>query len=156
MKVYYGMQPLGKFRLNNQPISIVGRLTTPLRGTGRSIVTDNWFTSLPLALELRNHNLFLTGTMRANRRQIPQLFVQKMKKRPIQSSIFGHNDVSTLLSYKVKQNKMVVLFSNHPHHQNDEINPNDAKKRPQTITYYNKNKNGVDEVDRLQTMYSES
>jgi len=50
---------------------ILLRLTEFLRNSGRNITTDNFFTSLSLALELRTRGLSLVGTIRKTRRDLP-------------------------------------------------------------------------------------
>ena len=50
-----------------QPISGQGR-------GGRNVTTDNFFTSVELANQLKNKKLTLVGTMNQNKREIPQEF----------------------------------------------------------------------------------
>ena len=44
---------------------------------GRTVVTDNFFTSITLLCELRNRNLGLIGTVRKNRHELPEEFTSK-------------------------------------------------------------------------------
>jgi hypothetical protein len=76
---------------------------------GRTVVTDNFFTSLELLRELHARNLGLVGTVRKNRRELPPEFTAK--KSEAGSSIFGFNADATLVSYAPKKNKRVVLVS---------------------------------------------
>ena len=58
---------------NEQPmeekktVQIVGRLVEPFVGTHRTIYVDRFYTSLDLLISLANKNLYITGTMMANR-----------------------------------------------------------------------------------------
>ena len=45
---------------------VVIRLVSPLLGYGYHMYTDNYFTSIPLAMYLYNHRTYLTGTTRSN------------------------------------------------------------------------------------------
>ena len=46
--VYAGKQPDGFFQLFNRPHDITLRLTAPIFGTGRTLITDNWYTNAAL------------------------------------------------------------------------------------------------------------
>ena len=65
------LQPYtGKFngqREKNQGERVVTDLISPFYGTGRGVTTDNFFTSIPLALKLLRENITLTGTIRSNK-----------------------------------------------------------------------------------------
>lgn len=50
----------------NQGQRVVLQMVEPFFNTGRGTTTDNFFTSLPLAKELMERKLSLTGTMRAS------------------------------------------------------------------------------------------
>lgn len=68
LEVYVGVQPDGPMRTSNKPYDLVTRLVDPLSGTKRNITTDNWFTSLPLAVDLlEQKQITLIGTMRGNK-----------------------------------------------------------------------------------------
>lgn len=153
MEIYAGKQPEGPFRLDNDSMSVVRRLCRPIYNSGRNVVCDNWFTSIPLAIELlKRQRLTLVGTLRKNKREIPPPFVAT-KERKVCSSMFGFGEECLLVSYVPKKNKNVLLFSTL--HDDDTIDKDtgDAFK-PEVITYYNKNKSGVDTVDQLKSIYS--
>ncbi|XP_031338368.1 piggyBac transposable element-derived protein 4-like [Photinus pyralis] len=146
LEVYVGNRPDGPFKVDNSAAVVVKRLIQPISGTGRNVTCDNWFTSIPLALELlQKHNLTLVGTLRKNKREIPEFFSAKIKERRINTSMFGFTKDMTLVSYKPKQNKIVLLLSTM--HYADEIDQEtgDACK-PAMITFYNSTKGGVDEL----------
>lgn len=95
----------------------------------------------------------MVGTVRKNKREIPPLFTQKLKQRPINSSIFGFQENMTLLSYKPKQIKIVLLLSTM--HHSDEIDQDSGENcKPEIIKYYNSTKGGVDTVDFMIGNYS--
>lgn len=129
LEIYAGVQPDGPFKLDNSASSVVKRLVQPIRNTGRNITTDNWFTSVPLAIDLfNNYKLTLVGTIRKNKRQLPIEFTST-KSRPIYTSYFGFSeDKVTIVSYTPKKNKIVLLLSTMHHSSTIDESTKEMKK----------------------------
>ena len=121
------------------------------RNSGRCVTTDNFFTDLSLAEQLLEDNIYLVGTMRKNRRDLPKILVDT-KDRVQYSSEFLFTDNLTLVSYVPKPKKCVVLLST-LHHQHD-ISTQEDNFKPKIIKYYNSTKSGVDLLDKLIREYS--
>ena len=62
MEVYVGQQPDGPFKVSNSPGAVVQRLYEPIKGTGRNVTMDNWFTSLDLLEKMHKDKLSLLET----------------------------------------------------------------------------------------------
>lgn len=153
VEVYCGNQPNGPYRCSNKAQDIVKRLVQPITNSGRNVTCDNWFVSLPLATDLlENDNLTLVGTIRKNRKGIPE-FMKVVKDRPIDSSIFAFRKNVTLVSYKPKKNKIVLALST-LHHEEAGIEQVGDANKPSLITFYNGTKSGVDKVDEMKCAYS--
>jgi len=91
---------------------VVCTLVQPISGQdrgGRNLTTDNFFTSVDLADQLKNKNLTLVGIMKQNKREIPQEF-KPSRQRDENSPSFGLTKNLTLVSYVPQKNKSVVLF----------------------------------------------
>ena len=73
-------------------------------GTSRNITTDNYFTSIPLAMELKSRKLTLVGTIQRNKACIPPSFLAKADEGTVQYA-FDHANNFTLLSVAPKKNK---------------------------------------------------
>jgi hypothetical protein len=146
-EIYVGRQPnadpeeSAKF---NQPQQLVKRLVNPWKQSGRNITCDNYFTSVPLALDLLALRTTLVGTMRKNKADIPPQ-LQASRGRAVNSSLFGFTDQMTLVSYVPKKNRSVILLST-MHHDNAISQSNSSK--PEMILMYNHTKGGVDTLDR--------
>ena len=53
---------------------VVRELTAELRGKHHQLFFDSYFTSIPLLLALREDDLYGCGTVKANRKGLPQEF----------------------------------------------------------------------------------
>ena len=115
-------------------------MSSPYFQTGRTITVDNFFTSIHLAQNLWSNGLKIVGTLRVNKREIPIEF-KPNKEREVFSSIYGFNSYLSIVSYVPKVKKSVILLSSHHHYIGNE---NTESKKPDIITFYNKNKGGVD------------
>jgi len=149
---YLGAQG-GQNPVDNSPAAVVTRLILPVSGSGRNITTDNWYSSVPLALSLkRNHRLTLVGTIRKNRKEVPLEFV-RTQQRELYSTMFGFTDDLTIFSYKAKSNRVVTAISS-MHHDATINHESGDRRKPESITFYNTTKGGVDTHDQLAATYS--
>lgn len=154
---------IGNEREVNQGENVVMNLTSHL-GAGYNITTDNFFTSIPLALKLqmrKKNEMTLLGTIKASRKHVPDVIKNHSKKEEYDSIFlfnYDHQSKKTdktskpigynmmILSYIPKKNKSVCLLSSS--HPTDEIIEGDQKK-PQLIDDYNKTKYGVDKLAEM-------
>lgn len=88
LEIYAGQQPDGQFKVSNKPVDVVRRLVHPIRGSGRNLTADNWFSDLELVEELRKTRISYVGTVEKNKRQLPPQFVSSVGRKQY-SSIFG-------------------------------------------------------------------
>jgi len=85
-------------------------LVPSVSGTNRNITTDNYYTSIALAMELKSRKFTLVGTMKKNKACIPPSFLAKANEGTIQYA-FDHANNFALLSVAPKKNKRVVFLS---------------------------------------------
>ena len=151
-ELYFGRQPetAAATKGTNRISDLVKRLVHPWINSGRTVTTDNYFTSVELAEDLLRINTTLVGTMRRNRKEIPRE-LQPDYQRPEHSSIFCFDRQLTLVSYVPKPQHAVILLSSMHH---DKVVNDEQKKKPDIILYYNDTKGGVDRMDQMVQMYS--
>ncbi|CAJ0946462.1 unnamed protein product [Ranitomeya imitator] len=125
---------------------IVKTLAVPIFNSGRNITMDNYFTNVELGNFLLQKAITLVGTIKPNRREIPEA-LKHSRQRALYESVFGFNNKATLVSYKAKKEKSVILLS--AMHHNCSIDSNDRKLKPEIILHYNKTKGGVDKMDEM-------
>lgn len=126
-------------------------LAENLEGSGREIVADNLFVSGEAADALYAKKLYLTGTVRSSRRELPKEFLP-CKKREVNSKIVAHNGVKTLTSFVCRQNRAVVFLSTNPELADE--TPSADHGKPLVNTHYNVKKCGVDQLDKVTKEYS--
>ena len=135
------------------PTDVVLKFMAPLFQQGYNVTCDNYFTSLGLALKLAEKKSSLVGTLRQNRREVPEEC--KNKKELHETKVFRYDGQTaiTLTSYQCKAAKNVAILSSlHPNIlvSSDE-NP---KKKPNSVLYYKKKtKVGVDIYDQMTRLY---
>jgi hypothetical protein len=109
MEVYVGQQPEGPYKVSNSSSDIVKRLCNIIKGTGRNVTMDNWFTAIPLVKSLvKDYKLTVIGTVRKIKRELPLEFSHP--KHPPGGSMFAFRPCSLL---KKKKTKMFYLC--HPY-----------------------------------------
>lgn len=149
--VYTGKKE-GSERATNQGEKIVMELAQKYAHTGRTVYADNFFSTLELAKKLIDNGLAYVGTVRSNKRFVPDE-MRWSKNRVLNTTMFCHykNDVS-LCSYAARKNRVVIMISTE--HYGDEIDANSPTTKPQQILDYNKSKGGVDVMDQMTSGYS--
>ncbi|KAK9745739.1 Transposase IS4 [Popillia japonica] len=83
---------------NVTPEDIVTFVTQDIIGVGRTLVTDNWCTSLPLAKRMLDSDTHLIGTIRKNRKGLPKDVDKKLKKEEV--AAMENKDGITVLKWK--------------------------------------------------------
>jgi hypothetical protein len=147
---YTGKATNDNVQQKQSPASIVLNLCQHLRGSGRNITIDRYYTSVDLAEELlKNYNLTVVGTINTNRQHIPSE-MKSVVGREVLSTRFAWSDQVMMLSYVPKPRKNVLLLSTE--HDQPDISGRDDRK-PEVILAYNEDKGGVDIVDKMIDTY---
>ena len=145
-KPYLGKDP-ARSRCTDLLGDVCLNLLQPYFGKGYNVTTDNYFTSLKLAEELMTKKTTILGTIRKQRREVPNTESLIKDKLLHDSQIFSSPSDCSLTVYKAKKKKIVcILSSTHKHVKVDEGH---KKKLPETVQYYNKSKVGVDVLDQM-------
>ncbi|XP_076735180.1 uncharacterized protein LOC143414518 [Maylandia zebra] len=125
------------------------RLMEPFLDKGRNVTTDNFFTSLSLAQKLLRLKTTILGTVNKICREIPQS-TRQTDRNEFTTQVFS-TSAATLTAYAAKRKKTVyILSSMHSVVQTD----NTTKRKPNTVTLYNKTKCGVDVMDQMVREYT--
>ena len=147
-----------EFENTNLGERIVLQLTKPFWNESRLVFFDNYFTTIPLLEKLRTQQTLACGTIRQNRKGMPQNF---KKDSEIPRGEFDYRfSTSGIGIFKWKDNKVVHIGSNY--HGNEITSVDRTMKDgsrlsiscPNPIKDYNKYMGGVDHADRLRALYN--
>lgn len=148
--VYNGQETLTaseKASSSSIPEALTMKLAAPYLDKGRNITMDNYFTSLPLAKRMLGRKTTIVGTLRGNRREVPEAAKCVRNRKKGDTVHFFHENI-TLCSYWDKKNKPVLLLSS-MHRQP----PNRTEGKSDVVLCYNETKSGVDNLDKLTRTY---
>ncbi|KAE8298350.1 hypothetical protein D5F01_LYC02844 [Larimichthys crocea] len=147
MQVYTG-KPTSGCPEKTQGMRVVLDVTEGLRG--HNVTCDNFFTSYELGQQLLKRKITMVGTVRKNKPELPPALLAS-KEREVFSSKFAFTPMTTVVSYLPKKNKNVVLMSTL--HKDSDISDREDRK-PVNILDNNRNKKGVDNLDKVIGTYS--
>ncbi|XP_028309789.1 uncharacterized protein zbtb39 isoform X2 [Gouania willdenowi] len=139
---------------DNRPItqrrreSLVLGLLEPFVGKGRNVTTDDSVTSIPLANALLSMNTSLVGNISKHQRELPPSVKDTMKL--FSTKLLKQGQV-VLSVYQREPRKNVPILSTR-HHNVDILT--DHKREPETVTYYNRTKIGVDALVQMAHQFS--
>ena len=155
MEVYAGKD--GTTPESRGPREVVKRLIAPIKNTGRNVTTDRYYTSVELAEDLySDYNTTLVGTMRNNRKHIPEE-LKTTTGRDLYSSKFAFTDPAsqkppvTLVSYIPKPQRNLIMLSSQHH---DAKVMEEGEKKSDINLYYNATKGSVDTIDQMARKYT--
>ena len=127
----------------------------PYLESGRTVCTDNYYSSIPLAQCLLEHKTHLVGTLRANRKGLPATVCDaRLKKGEL---VARENDMGmTVMKWKDKRD-VLVLSTKH-----DGTMKRTGKKnrhgenviKPEAVIFYNSTKQGIDLSDQLSSYHT--
>lgn len=97
----------------NQGKRVVTQLVQPFYNSGRRVTFDNFFTSIPLAEDLRSNGFYSIGTLRSNKRELPKEFLPD-KKTPAGTAKYAYHNRMMIASWTEKKGKSVLFLSTDP------------------------------------------
>lgn len=134
----------------DKPGSVVVELAEDLLDEGRCIVTDNYYTSIPLAEYLLSRNTDLCGTLKLNRKGVPRDIVNANLEAGQIAAMQKQNEMTVL---KWKDKRAVTMLSTCHGHEMSLSGGRAPKIKPKMIIDYNLRKKGIDVADQLSSYH---
>ena len=122
------------------------KLLEHLQEPGRTVCLDNWFTSLSLALALRNEGMHLVGTIRQPKPYLPTKKWINDLKLPMNECvpIYHHDHKVNVIYKRVKPTKHVAIMTT-IHNKFTDV----EDSKTEAHMFYNASKGGVDAFDMM-------
>lgn len=130
--------------------ALVMRLMSPYLDCGRNLTGDNYFTDLSTANKLANRNTTYIGTLRSNKRCLPNAAKSTENRNRGDSKHFYTNSATICSFWDKGKGPVNVLSTMH----GPQRNLGAADGKPDVISSYNQSKSGVDTLDKLVRTYS--
>ncbi|CAF4410276.1 unnamed protein product, partial [Rotaria sp. Silwood2] len=137
--------------------TVVMKLLDGLDGCYRTVVADNFFTSISLAKYLLEHDTYLIGTLRKNRVGSGSRILEE---NLICGEVYGLQNKDGIKLIRWKDKNDVLMISTRPSHSASVVDSgksniqNESIRKPQVILDYNKGRQGTDLSDQLSTYYT--
>lgn len=132
--------------------SVTKKLMRPYFGKGRTLFVDNYYTSIPLMRFLYRKGTAMVGTLRKNRKGIPDF----VKTTPLSKgeSVFARSKNYLILKWKDKRDVMMISSRHNADFAEVKNRLGKTKIKPEVVREYNENMSGVDRSDQMLSYYS--
>ncbi|UYV83427.1 hypothetical protein LAZ67_23000974, partial [Cordylochernes scorpioides] len=157
--IYAGKRDEKESSDKGQAYDVVFRLLerSKLLDKGYHLICDNFYTSVEMANDLYKRHTHLTGTLRRNRKYLPEGI--KVKRIGVGERIYRYKEPVMLLSWREKksQTSPVLLLSTYAgaSTQLEKTSSGKEKNLPEIVKHYNSGKGGVDLCDQMMNMYQD-
>lgn len=124
------------------PSKVVLNLTKDLLNCGRTIIVDNYYTSVDLAHKLIENNTYIIGTLRSNRKLNPKTVLQAKLTR---GEVIAQESNTGIFVEKWKDKRDVLMLSTKFLPQMVMIKKRSGEVlKPKSVLEYNKHKAYID------------
>jgi hypothetical protein len=137
--------------------TVVMNLLDGLLGCYRTVVADNFFTTISLAKRLLEDDTYLIGTLRSNRAGAGNRIREKKLRR---GEVYGRQNRDGIKLIKWKDKRDVLMISTRPSHSTTVVDSgktnfqNERIMKPQVVLDYNTGRQGIDLSDQLSAYYT--
>jgi len=133
--------------------TVVMKLMERYLDVGRTLCTDNYYTSIPLATKLLERKTHLVGTLRRNRKGLPKSVITAKIKRG--ESVAAQNETGIVVQKWMDRREVLTLSTKH----GDSLIEVSTKsrrlvKKPEMVLFYDQTKQGVDISDQLSAYHT--
>ena len=135
-----------------QTAAVVLHLMQNYLDKGYHIFADNWYNSVPLTKYLTKRKTYITGTLRADRKDTPRDVMQKKLKagEMVSQSL---DDIS-VTKWKDKRDVRIISNAHIPQFVESVNRNGKSKQKPNVVHIYNQNMSGIDRSDQMLSYHS--
>ena len=134
-----------------QPFDVCDTLLKPHHGKNHRLFVDNYYTSIPLCDKMLDKDIYVTGTVRVNRKGLP---AQVKTKQKVKGDLIAVRS-GQLLSISWMDRKQVRMLSTSSTAAPVEVTRHkQTRKIPKIVVHYNKGMGGIDKSDQMTDQYA--
>lgn len=148
LKVYCGKSKDPESEVSEKTVM---SLAEGLLDEGRTVYTDNYYTSIPLAYRLRRRKTHLVGTLRANRKYLPKEVVSAKLKRGEMAAKQTKDGIVVLKWRDRRDVRMLSTKTSALKVVRNRSRKNTPIIKPECIEDYNNGKSSIDLSDQMAT-----
>ena len=141
-----------------QPAQVVMHPADPYLDSGRHMFTDRYYTSIPLAQALSEHDTAFTGTSNKNRAELPDKIRVMSRLKGGEVMAYCTLKLLALAWQAEKRKKPLFMVSTEASASLVTVEPpnahNSPAQKPSVVDLYNHNMNGVDIADQHSVYYT--
>ena len=141
-----------------QPARIVMHLLEPYLGKGHTVVTDRYYTSVPLAMTLKANNTSFIGTVVKSRIDLPnEIRAPSLRIGNDETLAFRHENMLALGWRAARKKKPLFMLSTESSAKPISVTSvatGRTAMKPKVVDDYNRSMNGVDKADQYTVYYS--
>lgn len=143
MKVYAGKEATPETSVSS---IVVMEMIDPYLDFGRTVIIDNWYSSVELAEQLGHRKTYRVGTLRSNRKSNPKEVINYKLKKGQQFSLRSDTNVMVM---KWKDKRDIYMCTTKSTNKMVDINKHQkVSQKPESVVMYNKGKGCIDLSDQ--------
>ena len=160
---YFGKPTTDSLPWPDQPFTtrivlhLVDQVAAKAQGSGYHVYTDRFYTSMPLARKLQDHQMHLTGTVQKNRKGLPK-DLKRLRLKNHEKKVFRHPDNLMTLCWK---NKRLIFMLSTWHNCESKTSVRRVRggreeevEKPIVISDYTEHMGAVDRADHYCASYA--
>lgn len=132
--------------------AVVIHLMNPYLDKGYHVFTDNWYNSVPLTKYMTQRKTYISGTLRADRKHLPEEVTKKKLKKG--EMIFRSSDDISVTKWKDKRDVRMISNAFIPELVETVNRHGKSRQKPNIVDIYNQNMSGIDRSDQMLSYHS--
>jgi hypothetical protein len=132
----------------NTPTNVVLSLCNSILNKGHTLYTDNWYTSVNLAETLLKNETHLVGTLRKNRKHLPE-DVKNAKLKTGEYKAKENENGITVMKWKDKRDVLLLSTKHSTKFVTTTNRRGHEKYKPEIVRDYNRTKSAIDLSDQM-------
>ncbi|XP_057292564.1 piggyBac transposable element-derived protein 4-like [Hydractinia symbiolongicarpus] len=132
--------------------TFVFHIMNPYLYKGYHVFTDNWYNSVPLTKYMTQRKTYISGTLRADKKHLPEEVTKKKLKKGEMN--FRSSDDISVTKWKDKRDVRMISNAFIPELVETVNRHGKSRQKPNIVDIYNHNMSGIDRSDQMLSYHS--